>query len=141
MDQIVAEWAVQRPDMPVAPIEVLTRLSRLRTRVDEELAGVFARFDLSAADFIVIAALRRAGPPYVLPQSVLMERLRLSSGTVSVAFYPPGGRSAVIQKPVAETVAADVTAGPPAGLPHGRWRIVLRAGTTVIRELSVVIGG
>jgi hypothetical protein len=66
---------------------------------------------------------------------------RPRSGTVSVTFYPPGGSPAVIQKPVAETVAADVTAGPPAGLPHGRWRVVLRAGTTVIRELSVVIGG
>ena len=84
MDRIVAEWAQQRPDLPVAPIEVLTRLSRLRTRVDEELTGVFARFDLSAADFIVIAALRRAGHPYTLPQSVLMQRLRLTSGTVSV---------------------------------------------------------
>jgi hypothetical protein len=61
--------------------------------------------------------------------------------TVTVTFYPPGAPPATIEKPMADTVVADVTAGPPAGLPHGRWRIVLRAGATVIRELSVVIGG
>ncbi|MDQ2710059.1 MAG: hypothetical protein M3Z25_21650 [Actinomycetota bacterium] len=76
------------PDLPVAPIEVLTRLGRLRTRIDEELASVFERFELTAADFTVIAALRRAGAPYTLPQSVLMGRLGLTSGTVSVRRKP-----------------------------------------------------
>jgi DNA-binding MarR family transcriptional regulator len=84
VDRIVEEWAIERPDLPMAPIEVLTRLSRVRNRVDDELAKVFARYDLSSADFTVIAALRRAGDPYTLPQSVLMARLGLTSGTVSV---------------------------------------------------------
>jgi DNA-binding MarR family transcriptional regulator len=84
VDRIVAEWTAQRPDLPVAPIEVLTRLARVRTRMDEELAAVFSRYDLSAADFTVIAALCRAGAPYTLPQNVLMARLGLTSGTVSV---------------------------------------------------------
>jgi DNA-binding MarR family transcriptional regulator len=84
VDRIVAEWAAERPDLPVDPIVVLTRLSRVTTRMDEEQAAVFARHDLTAPDFTVIAALRRAGRPYTLPQSVLMDRLRLTSGTVSV---------------------------------------------------------
>src|SRR5690348_609860 len=65
-------------------MEVITRLARIRTRFDEELATVFSRYDLSAADFAVIAALRRAGRPYRLRQSVLMDELGLPSGTVSV---------------------------------------------------------
>jgi DNA-binding MarR family transcriptional regulator len=84
VDHIVAEWAVERPDLPVRPVEVLTRLSRVRMRIDDELAGVFARYDLSGADFAVIAALRRSGSPFTLPQSVLMTRLGLTSGTISV---------------------------------------------------------
>jgi DNA-binding MarR family transcriptional regulator len=84
VDRVVREWAAERPDLPVAPIEVVTRVGRLRARFDDELAGLFARFDLSAADFAVIAALRRAGSPYRLPQSVLMTRLGLTSGTISV---------------------------------------------------------
>jgi DNA-binding MarR family transcriptional regulator len=84
VDRVVREWAAELPDLPVAPIEVVTRVGRLRARFDDELAGLFARFDLSAADFAVIAALRRAGSPYRLPQSVLMTRLGLTSGTISV---------------------------------------------------------
>ena len=56
----------------------------MRAWFDAELGGLFARYDLTAADFTVIAALRRAGAPHRLPQSVLMDRLGLTSGTVSV---------------------------------------------------------
>jgi DNA-binding MarR family transcriptional regulator len=99
VDRIVAEWAAERPDLPVAPVEVLTRLSRVRTRIDDELAAVFARYDLSAADFTVIAALRRAGAPYTLPQSVLMARLELTSGTVSVRLGRLEGKGVVTRAP------------------------------------------
>ena len=99
VDRIVAEWRAERPDLRVAPIEVLTRLSRVRTRVDEELASVFAGYDLSPADFTVIAALRRAGAPYTLPQSVLMARLGLTSGTVSVRLGRLEGKGIVTRAP------------------------------------------
>lgn len=102
VDRIVAEWAVERPDLPVATTEVLTRLSRVRTRVEEELAGVFDRYDLSLADFTVIAALRRAGAPFTLPQSVLMARLGLTSGTMSVRLGRLAGRGVVSRTPSSE---------------------------------------
>ncbi len=102
VDRIVAEWVVELPDLPVAPVEVLTRLSRVRACVDERLAEDFARHDLTAADFTVIAALRRAGRPYTLPQSVLMARLRLTSGTVSVRLGRLEQRGVVTRAPSSE---------------------------------------
>jgi DNA-binding MarR family transcriptional regulator len=99
VDRIVAEWRRERPDLAVAPIEVLTRLGRVRTRIDEELAAVFAGYDLSPADFTVIAALRRAGEPYTLPQSALMARLGLTSGTVSVRLGRLEGKGVVTRAP------------------------------------------
>jgi DNA-binding MarR family transcriptional regulator len=99
VDRVVAEWRIERPDLAVAPIEILTRLGRVRTRIDEELASVFAGYDLSAADFTVIAALRRAGTPYALPQSVLMARLGLTSGTVSVRLGRLEGKGIVTRAP------------------------------------------
>ena len=99
VDRIVAEWSSERPDLAVGPVEVLTRLGRVSTRVDEELAAVFAQYDLSAADFTVIAALRRAGAPFTLPQSVLMGRLRLTSGTVSVRLGRLEGKGMVTRVP------------------------------------------
>ena len=99
VDRIVAEWGTERPELAVGPVEVLTRLSRIRTRVDDELAAVFAQYDLSAADFTVIAALRRAGAPFTLPQSVLMARLGLTSGTVSVRLGRLEGKDIVTRVP------------------------------------------
>src|SRR4051812_30946999 len=84
VDRIAAAWAREAPELPVGPMHVITRLARVRARLDEELATVFSRYDLSAADFAVIAALRRSGAPYRLRQSVLMDQLGLTSGTVSV---------------------------------------------------------
>jgi DNA-binding MarR family transcriptional regulator len=102
VDRIVAEWGAERPDLAVGPVEVLTRLGRVSTRVDEELAAVFAQYDLTAADFTVIAALRRAGAPFTLPQSALMARLRLTSGTVSVRLGRLEGKGVVTRVPSTE---------------------------------------
>jgi DNA-binding MarR family transcriptional regulator len=99
VDRIVAEWRGERPDLPIEPIEVLTRLSRVRTHLDDELAAVFGRFDLSPADFTVIAALRRSGTPFTLPQSVLMARLGLTSGTVSVRLTRLENKGVVTRAP------------------------------------------
>jgi DNA-binding MarR family transcriptional regulator len=99
VDRIVAAWAGQAPGLPVAPIEVITRLARVRVRLDDELGALFARFDLSAADFAVIAALRRAGPPYQVRQSLLMDHLGLTSGTVSVRLTRLVGKQIVTREP------------------------------------------
>jgi DNA-binding MarR family transcriptional regulator len=84
VDRVLADWAGQRPDLDFTPVGVVTRLSRLRGYLDAELAGVFARYGLTSADFLVIVSLRRGGPPYRMPQARLMDALGLTSGTVSV---------------------------------------------------------
>lgn len=96
---MVAAWAAQSPELPVAPIEIILRLNRLRARIDEELARVFARFDLTPADFAVIAALRRGGQPYTVPQSTLMSWLALTSGTVSVRLNRLENKGIVMRRP------------------------------------------
>jgi DNA-binding MarR family transcriptional regulator len=84
VDRLLMEWAEQRPDLDFSPVGVVTRLSRVRTYLDAELAAVFARYQLSAADFLVIITLRRSGSPFRMQQARLMEALGLTSGTVSV---------------------------------------------------------
>ena len=84
VDRVLVDWAGQRPDLDFTPVGVVTRLSRVRTHLDAELAGVFASFGLTSADFLVIVSLRRAGKLYRMPQARLMEALGLTSGTVSV---------------------------------------------------------
>ena len=77
----------------------MTRLSRLRGYLDAELAGVFARFGLTSADFLVIVSLRRGGPPYRMPQARLMDALGLTSGTVSVRLDRLEKSGVVIREP------------------------------------------
>jgi len=84
VDQLLLDWARERPDLDFTPVGVITRLARARTYLDAELRVVFARFGLTAADFAVIITLRRSGPPYTMPQARLMDALGLTSGTVSV---------------------------------------------------------
>lgn len=110
IDAVVDQWAAQVPDLPVAPIEVVTRIGRLRTRFDDELAGLFAQFGLSAADFTVIAALRRSGEPYSLPQSSLMSRLGLTSGTVSVRLTRLVDKGVVTRSPSRDDARGTVVA-------------------------------
>jgi DNA-binding MarR family transcriptional regulator len=83
-DWVLAGWQQQRPDLDMSPIAVLNRLSRLQSYLQPEVASVFERFGLTTPSFAVIAALRRAGPPYQRSQRALMDALLLTGGTISV---------------------------------------------------------
>jgi DNA-binding MarR family transcriptional regulator len=84
VDQLLLDWARERPDLDFTPVGIITRLGRARTYLDAGLAAVFDRFGLTSADFAVIITLRRTGTPYTMPQARLMNALGLTSGTVSV---------------------------------------------------------
>jgi DNA-binding MarR family transcriptional regulator len=99
VDVTLEEWARERPDLNVSPVAIVSRLIRLRLYLDAALRSVFERYDLSAADFAVIASLRRAGVPYRLPQTVLMERLGRTSGTISVRIDRLVRKGAVSREP------------------------------------------
>lgn len=99
VDEIIDAWHAERPDLPVAPIGVITRLARVRAHLDAALAEVFAGQDLTPADFQVLVNLRRAGAPYRLGQARLMDSLGLTSGTVSVRLARLEQRGVVLREP------------------------------------------
>ena len=84
VDQLLMQWHEQRPDLDFTPVGIVTRLARVRSYLDAELAAVYARYGLTSADFLVIITLRRAGAPFAMAQARLMDALGLTSGTVSV---------------------------------------------------------
>jgi DNA-binding MarR family transcriptional regulator len=99
VDEIIGQWHQERPDLPVAPIGVITRLARVRTHLDAALAEVFAGFDLTPADFQVLVTLRRTGAPCQISQARLMQALGLTSGTVSVRLARLEQRELVVREP------------------------------------------
>jgi DNA-binding MarR family transcriptional regulator len=83
-DRVLSEWQREWPDLAVAPVAIINRVSRLIAYLRPEVDAVFARHGLSNPSFSVLASLRRAGPPYQRTQRALMESLQLTSGTISV---------------------------------------------------------
>ena len=67
-DWILDGWRAERPDLNVAPVAIINRMSRLSSYFRSALAEVYERFGLSGPSFAVIATLRRAGKPYQLSQ-------------------------------------------------------------------------
>lgn len=83
VDRIVAAWRRVRPDLDVAPLEVLSRVSRLARHLDRYRAAAFTGSGLETWEFDVLAALRRAEPPYQLSPGQLMTQTMVTSGTMT----------------------------------------------------------
>ena len=85
MDELVDEWARQRPDLAdrLDAMAVFGRLGRLSHHAGRAIESVFREFDLQTGEFDVLAALRRSGPPFTLAPTVLARRLMLSPAGVT----------------------------------------------------------
>jgi DNA-binding MarR family transcriptional regulator len=83
VDRLVAAWARERPDLDVRPLEVLSRVTRLARHVDRARGIAFAAHDLDGWEFDVLAALRRAGKPYMLSPGALVAQTLVTSGTMT----------------------------------------------------------
>ena len=62
VDRITAAWAQVRPDLDVAPLEVLSRVTRLAHHLDRARASTFGAHGLERWEFDVLAAPRTGSP-------------------------------------------------------------------------------
>lgn len=83
VDRLVAAWQRERPDLDVAPLEVLSRVTRLSRHLDRARRTAFTAHGLETWEFDVLAALRRAGEPYVLSPGQLLGSTMVTSGTMT----------------------------------------------------------
>ena len=80
MDRIAAQWERERPDLDVGALLLFARLFRSAHLANGALAGMLAEHELQPGWFDLLAALRRAGDPYELNPTQLMQTTMLSSG-------------------------------------------------------------
>jgi DNA-binding MarR family transcriptional regulator len=80
IDLVAEQWVRERPDLDVAALVLVGRLFRVVELAEAELAGPLRAHGLERGWFDLIAALRRAGPPYELRPTKLMGATMLSSG-------------------------------------------------------------
>lgn len=83
VDRLVEAWRRERPDLDVAPLGVLSRVSRLARHLDRARRQAFTGHALETWEFDVLAALRRTGAPYELSPGVLLTRTLVTSGTMT----------------------------------------------------------
>lgn len=83
VDRIVEAWRRERPDLDVAPLSVLSRVTRLARHLDLARRSAFARHQLEVWEFDVLSALRRAGEPYQLSPGTLVAQTLVTSGTMT----------------------------------------------------------
>jgi DNA-binding MarR family transcriptional regulator len=98
VDTIVEAWHRERPDLDVAPMEVLSRISRLARHLDRTRANAFSAHDLESWEFDVLAALRRSGPPYRLSPGQLLRETLVTSGTMTNRVDRLAGRGLVTRQ-------------------------------------------
>jgi DNA-binding MarR family transcriptional regulator len=79
VDEILAQWHLERPDLNVGVLGLYGRLVRLVHLSDDALAEGLAPHGLQPGWFDLLAALRRAGAPYELNPTRLMRATLLSS--------------------------------------------------------------
>jgi DNA-binding MarR family transcriptional regulator len=83
VDRLVEAWRRERPDLDVAPMQVLSRVTRLSRHLDRARRQVFAEHNLELSEFDVLTALRRSGPPYLLSPGQLIRETLVTSGTMT----------------------------------------------------------
>lgn len=83
VDRLVEAWSRARPDLDLAPMQVLSRVTRLGHHLDAARRSAFAAHRVESWEFDVLAALRRAGPPYQLSPGRLLRETLVTSGTMT----------------------------------------------------------
>ncbi len=83
VDQIIDQWQTERPDADISPLAVIGRVSRLSRLIDKVLADNFARHDIEAWMYDVLATLRRSGEPYELAAGDLVRQTMVTTGAMT----------------------------------------------------------
>jgi DNA-binding MarR family transcriptional regulator len=75
------QWARERPDLPMLPVETVGRLLDAAARVTRDhMNPLLAEAGLQIGEFDVLTPLRRSGQPYMLSPTQLYEAALISSG-------------------------------------------------------------
>lgn len=83
VDDLLAQWAEERPDFDTSALTVAARVARLSRYLVRVSREALDRFGINEGEGNVLAALRRAGPPYALTPTELYRSLLLSSGAMT----------------------------------------------------------
>jgi DNA-binding MarR family transcriptional regulator len=99
VDELVAQWRAQRPDLDLDAMATVARILRLAGELRRRLDASAARYDVLVSEADVLFTLRRAGDPYRLLPSELSASLLVSSGTLTNRLDRLEGKGLIERRP------------------------------------------
>lgn len=80
VDDIVAQWAAERPDLDRLAMEVYGRIYRISKRMGDRMEAIYQGYGIGRGEFDVLSTLRRSGAPYQLAPSAMAAAMMLTTG-------------------------------------------------------------
>jgi DNA-binding MarR family transcriptional regulator len=99
VDDLLGEWAQQRPELDCGALGVVVRVQLLAKLLCDSAEESLAEFGLKLWEYDVLSALRRQGKPYEMLASELARDSLLTSGTVTTRIDGLEARSLVQRRP------------------------------------------
>lgn len=116
VDELEAGWQREYPRADLSPLPPLVRLARLAVLIEALQRDALRPLGLTPADYTVLAALRRVGPPYRSSPSRLYNVLERSSGGMTKILKRLEGRGLVERSADPDDGRGSLVALTPAGL-------------------------
>lgn len=83
IDLVQRAWRVQRPDVDVTSIGILSRVTRIARYLNRSRTRALAALGTDAVTLDVLATLRRSGPPFRMTAGELMRASLISTAAVT----------------------------------------------------------
>ncbi|MFI6870947.1 MarR family winged helix-turn-helix transcriptional regulator [Nocardia sp. NPDC050406] len=99
VDLITTAWREVRPDVDVAPMEVIARITRLGQVLDRELGDFFRGHGMEFWEFDVLATLRRSGGEEGLSAGALNKAAMRTSGAITNRIDRLAAKDLVVRVP------------------------------------------
>lgn len=99
VDDLVAAWRAELPEVELGPLEIGKRVARLTVLLDDAAAPELTRLGLTKAEYQILATLRSVGTPYRRRQNELAASLLLSSGGTTNVVHRLVAAGLVVREP------------------------------------------
>lgn len=86
VDQLLRDWARERPDLDVSAMAVVGRLLHLGELLQARASGHLRKHGIGYTELDVLATLRRSGAPYRLSPTALRKSVLLTSGAMTACL-------------------------------------------------------
>jgi DNA-binding MarR family transcriptional regulator len=102
VDQLIADWTRQRPDLDVSAMAVVGRVLHLGRVLEGRANAALKDAGVAYTDFDVLATLRRSGEPYRLTPTALRRSVLLTSGAMTACLNRLEARGLLTREPSPE---------------------------------------